>query len=79
MSITFLNIFYFRLKIFINNEWHKSKSGKTFPSIDPSTEKIIAEVQEADKADVDVAVAAAKDAFKYVFDIYVLIRVGIIC
>jgi len=50
--------------IFINNEWHKSKSGKTLKSLDPATEKVIAEVQEGDKADIDVAVKAARDAFK---------------
>uniref|UniRef100_A0A336LN47 aldehyde dehydrogenase (NAD(+)) n=1 Tax=Culicoides sonorensis TaxID=179676 RepID=A0A336LN47_CULSO len=50
--------------IFINNEWHKAKSGKTFKSIDPSTEKVIAEVQEGDKADIDIAVQAARNAFK---------------
>ncbi|XP_037914605.1 aldehyde dehydrogenase, mitochondrial [Hermetia illucens] len=50
--------------LFINNEWHKSKSGRTFPSIDPTTEKVIAEVQHADKTDVDIAVAAARSAFK---------------
>lgn len=32
--------------------------------VDPSTETVIAEVQEADSADVDVAVAAARAAFE---------------
>ncbi|CRK90537.1 CLUMA_CG004241, isoform A [Clunio marinus] len=50
--------------IFINNEWHKTESGKTFKSIDPTTEQTIAEVQESSKKDVDKAVAAAKTAFK---------------
>ncbi|CAO1380351.1 unnamed protein product [Diamesa hyperborea] len=50
--------------IFINNEWHKSKEGKTFKSVNPTTEEVIAEVQESSKADVDKAVAAAKQAFK---------------
>lgn len=49
--------------LFINNEFVNSKSGKTFPTINPVTEEVIAQVQEADKADVDVAVAAAKAAF----------------
>lgn len=48
----------------MNNEWHKSKSGKTFQTFNPSTEKVIADVQEGDKADIDFAVAAAKNAFK---------------
>lgn len=50
--------------IFINNEWHKSKSEKTFPTINPATGEIIADVQEGDTADVDVAVQAANKAFK---------------
>ncbi|KAF8766707.1 Retinal dehydrogenase 1 like protein [Argiope bruennichi] len=51
-------------KLFINNEWHDSVSGKTFPVINPSTGEEICRVQEGDKADVDKAVAAAKEAFK---------------
>lgn len=51
--------------IFINNEWHKSKSGKTFETLDPATGKVIAEVQSGDKADIDIAVNAAKEAFKF--------------
>lgn len=37
------------LQIFINNEWHKSSSGKTFKTLDPATGQVIAEVQEGDK------------------------------
>lgn len=51
-------------QIFINNEWHKSASGKTFPTLNPSTGETIAQVQEGDKADVDKAVAAASQAFR---------------
>lgn len=50
--------------IFINNEWHKSKSGKTFPTVNPATGEIIADVQEGDSADIDVAVQAANKAFR---------------
>lgn len=50
--------------IFIDNEWHRSKSGKTFPSINPATGEMIAEIQEGDAADIDVAVNAANKAFK---------------
>lgn len=39
-------------------------SGKTFETIDPSTEQVICRVQEADKADVDIAVKAARKAFE---------------
>ncbi|CAH1780584.1 unnamed protein product [Owenia fusiformis] len=51
-------------QLFINNEWVNSVSGKTFPTINPCTEEKICDVQEGDKMDVDLAVAAAKDAFK---------------
>lgn len=51
-------------KIFINNEWHDSVSGKTFPTVNPATGEVICQVAEGDKADVDKAYAAAKDAFK---------------
>ncbi|XP_076323860.1 aldehyde dehydrogenase 1A1-like [Tachypleus tridentatus] len=51
-------------EIFINNEWRKSVSGKVFPTINPATGEKITDVQEGDKADVDKAVQAAKEAFK---------------
>uniref|UniRef100_A0A3Q3NGP4 Aldehyde dehydrogenase 1 family, member A2 n=1 Tax=Labrus bergylta TaxID=56723 RepID=A0A3Q3NGP4_9LABR len=47
-------------KIFINNEWQDSVSGKVFPTYNPATGEQICEVQEADKADVDKAVQAAR-------------------
>uniref|UniRef100_A0AAQ5X7S2 Aldehyde dehydrogenase domain-containing protein n=1 Tax=Amphiprion ocellaris TaxID=80972 RepID=A0AAQ5X7S2_AMPOC len=50
-------------KIFINNEWQDSVSGKVFPVYNPATGEQICEVQEADKADVDKAVQAARLAF----------------
>jgi len=39
-------------------------SGKTFPTYNPSKEEVIAQVQEGEKADIDKAVKAARDAFK---------------
>ncbi|KAG5667999.1 hypothetical protein PVAND_015956 [Polypedilum vanderplanki] len=51
-------------KLFINNEFVNSVSGKTFETLNPSTEKKIADIAEGDKADVDLAVAAAKKAFE---------------
>ncbi|XP_013362003.1 PREDICTED: retinal dehydrogenase 1-like [Chinchilla lanigera] len=51
-------------KIFINNEWYNSVSGKKFPVINPATEEKICEVEEGDKADVDKAVQAARQAFQ---------------
>lgn len=52
-------------KHFINNEFVNSVSGKTFKTVNPSTGETICEVSEADKADVDVAVGAAKEAFRF--------------
>lgn len=51
-------------KCFINNEFVDAVSGKTFPTIDPRTEEVITQVAEGDKADVDRAVAAAREAFR---------------
>ncbi len=48
----------------INGEWVASKSAKTFPVYDPSTEEVIAQVPDANADDVDRAVAAAKAAFE---------------
>ncbi|XP_073424923.1 retinaldehyde dehydrogenase 3 [Dendrobates tinctorius] len=50
-------------QIFVNNDWHQSMSGTTFPVYNPATGKKICDVQEADKADVDKAVEAARAAF----------------
>ncbi|XP_071943113.1 aldehyde dehydrogenase, mitochondrial-like [Antedon mediterranea] len=52
-------------QVFINNEWHDAVSGKTFPTVNPSTGDIICHVAEGDKADVDIAVNAAKEAFRF--------------
>ncbi|XP_025929912.1 aldehyde dehydrogenase family 1 member A3 isoform X2 [Apteryx rowi] len=51
-------------KIFINNEWHDSTSGKKFPTYNPSTLEKICDIEEGDKPDVDNAVEAAKAAFQ---------------
>jgi aldehyde dehydrogenase (NAD+) len=51
-------------KLLINGEWQASASGRTFPTINPATEEVIAQVAEADAADVDRAVAAARRAFE---------------
>ena len=51
-------------QMFINGEWIDSKSNKTFPVYDPSTEEVIAQVPDANADDVNRAVAAAKAAFE---------------
>jgi aldehyde dehydrogenase (NAD+) len=52
-------------KILINNRWVDSASGKKFPVINPSTGEEICQVAEADSADVDKAVGAARAAFEH--------------
>src|SRR6266852_988879 len=51
-------------KLLINGKWMDAVSGKTFPTINPSTGDAITQVAEADAADVDKAVAAARAAFE---------------
>ena len=50
-------------KLLINNRWIPSESGKTFATVNPSTGEEICQVAEADAADVDKAVQAARRAF----------------
>ena len=52
------------LKLFIDGKWTAAKSGKTIPVEDPATEETIAHVPAGDKADIDLAVAAARRAFE---------------
>src|SRR5688500_9911763 len=51
-------------KLFIDGQWVDSESGKTFTTPNPATGETFAEVAEADKADVDKAVAAARKAYE---------------
>ncbi|KAG9459284.1 hypothetical protein H6P81_003792 [Aristolochia fimbriata] len=52
-------------KLFINGEFVDAVSGKTFETIDPRNGEVIARVAEGDKADVDLAVKAAREAFDH--------------
>jgi len=52
-----------RYQLFIDGHFVEAESGKTFKSPNPATGETFAEVAEADKADVDKAVAAARKAF----------------
>ncbi len=49
---------------FIGGQWTPAKSGKTFTTVNPATEEVIAEVAEGDAEDVDAAVKAARRAFE---------------
>jgi len=51
-------------KMLIDGKWVESASGKRFDTINPATGEVIAKVAEADKADVDKAVKAARRAFE---------------
>lgn len=51
-------------RMLIGGAWVDAASGKTFPSINPSTGRVIAQLPEADVVDVDRAVAAARAAFQ---------------
>src|SRR5262245_50230807 len=50
--------------LLIGGKWLDSVSGKTFPTINPATGEVICQVAEGDKADVDLAVKAARKAFE---------------
>ncbi|KAJ5207603.1 hypothetical protein N7449_001982 [Penicillium cf. viridicatum] len=52
------------LGLFINNEFIKGVDGKTFETLNPTTEKPITSVYEASEKDVDIAVKAAREAFE---------------
>ena len=53
------------LKLLIGNRWVAAESGRTFATINPSTGEAICQVAEADAADVDAAVHAAREAFEH--------------
>jgi aldehyde dehydrogenase (NAD+) len=50
-------------QLFINGRFVNAKSGKTFDVYNPSTEEKIAAVQDAQVADMEDAVQAARTAF----------------
>ncbi|CAL8330252.1 unnamed protein product [Arctogadus glacialis] len=51
-------------KLFINNEWHESVSGRKIPVRNPATGELLCEVEEADAEDIDKAVKSARAAFE---------------
>jgi len=50
-------------RLFINNEFHDAADGRTFVGINPYTQEPIAQFARAGEADVERAVAAAREAF----------------
>jgi len=51
-------------RMLINGVWQNAASGKTFDTLNPATGEVIAKVAAGDKADVDKAVIAARQAFE---------------
>ena len=62
---------HFKLKdkydLFINGKFVVPKSGKYFDTINPANEKVLAKVAEANEADIDSAVKAARKAYDTVW------------
>ncbi|HEY4710112.1 MAG TPA: aldehyde dehydrogenase family protein [Candidatus Acidoferrales bacterium] len=50
-------------QMLINGKWVDAASGKTFPTYNPATGEVLANVAEGDKEDINRAVAAARAAF----------------
>jgi len=50
-------------KMLINGKWVNALSGKTFPTYNPATGEVLAQVAEGDRDDVEEAVKAARKAF----------------
>ena len=53
--------------LFIDGEFTAGASDTSFKTINPATEEVLAEVTEANDADVDAAVAAARQAYEKVW------------
>ena len=51
-------------RMYVNGRWVDSRSGRTFPTINPYTAQEWARIPEASETDVDDAVAAARSAFE---------------
>ena len=51
-------------QMLIGGEFVDSVSGKTFDTINPATEEVITSVAEGERADIDLAVKAARKAFE---------------
>jgi acyl-CoA reductase-like NAD-dependent aldehyde dehydrogenase len=51
-------------KLLIAGKWVAAKSGKTFETINPANEEVLALIAEGDKEDIDEAVKAARKAFE---------------
>ena len=50
-------------EVFVGGQWRAPASGETYPTINPATEEVSAQVAKGDERDVDLAVQAARRAF----------------
>src|SRR6202521_3390959 len=50
-------------KMLVNGRWVTGASGKTFPTYNPATGEVLAQVAEGDREDINQAVKAARNAF----------------
>ena len=50
-------------QMLIDGNWVNSISGKTFPTYNPATGEVLAQVAEGDREDIELAVRAARKAF----------------
>ncbi len=51
-------------QMLIDGKWRDAVDGKTFATINPTTEETIAEVAEGNEKDIDLAAQAARRAFE---------------
>jgi phenylacetaldehyde dehydrogenase len=51
-------------QMLIDGRWVNAASGKTFPTYNPATGEVLAQIAEGDRADIDAAVQAARKAFE---------------
>jgi betaine-aldehyde dehydrogenase len=49
---------------YINGQWIPSSSGKTFSTLNPTNQEIVAHLQKSDEKDMKAAIDAARDAFE---------------
>ncbi|MEN5215117.1 aldehyde dehydrogenase family protein [Pseudomonas pudica] len=51
-------------RLLIGGQWLDAASGRRFDTLNPATEQVLCQIAEADSADVDAAVLAARKAFE---------------
>ncbi|HUM05845.1 MAG TPA: aldehyde dehydrogenase family protein [Terriglobales bacterium] len=51
-------------QMLVNGKWVNAASGKTFPTYNPATGEVLANVAEGDREDINAAVNAARKAFE---------------